>query len=78
MPVPTENATAETIILFSCVFTFLLFLLSLAFYLNTTYNFNPDGTIIKDSEYNTAQIWKTVAYVSAVIFVIAFIIFRLY
>ena len=78
MPVPTENATAETIILFSCVFNFLLYLLSLAFYLNTKYNFNPDGTIIKDSEYNTAQIWRIVAYVSAVLAIISFIIFRIY
>lgn len=78
MSVKKKNQTVETIILMTCIATFILFLVSLAFYISANYNYNPDGTVINDSEYKTAQIWKTVSYASAGVGIIAFIVFRLY
>jgi hypothetical protein len=78
MGAPTENRIIESIIVVLMPFCFILFLVSLAFYIYPTFNYNQDGTVIQDSTYKTAQLWKTVCYVSAVVGIIAFIAFRIY
>ncbi len=61
-----------------CSVSFLIFLVALFLYISPNYNYNQDGTVIKDDIYNSSQKAKNIFYIFVLITIVSFLIFKFY